>query len=61
VDTRRLKEIGGPKTTLRRTIMNEIKPTNIKIQDLQSLASDRQAWSTMTSAFCAKHGMRGTD
>jgi hypothetical protein len=34
---------GRPKTTLRRTIMNELKPTNIKMQDLQSLASDRQA------------------
>jgi hypothetical protein len=25
------------KRTLRRTIMNELKPTNIKLQDLQSL------------------------
>jgi hypothetical protein len=32
---------GRPKTTLRITIMNELKPNNIKIQDLQSLASDR--------------------
>jgi hypothetical protein len=32
---------GRPKTTLRRTIMNELKPNNIKIQDLQSLAGDR--------------------
>jgi hypothetical protein len=52
---------GRPKTTLRRTIMNELKPNNIKIQDLQSLASDRQEWRTMTSALCAKHDTRGTD
>jgi hypothetical protein len=31
---------GRPKTTLRRTIMNELKPNNITMQDLQSLASD---------------------
>jgi hypothetical protein len=29
-----------PKTTLKRIIMNKIKPTNIKILDLQLLASD---------------------
>jgi hypothetical protein len=34
------RKLERPKTTLRRTIMNELKPNNIKIQDLQSLASD---------------------
>jgi hypothetical protein len=41
--------------------MNELKLNNIKIQDLQSLARDRQEWRTMTSALCAKHDTRGTD
>jgi hypothetical protein len=52
---------GRAKTTLRRTIMNELKPNNIKIQDLQSLASDRQEWRTMTSGLCAKYDTIGTD
>jgi hypothetical protein len=52
---------GRPKTTLRKTIMNELKSNRINIKDLQSLASDRQAWGTMTSALCAKHGTRVTD
>jgi hypothetical protein len=41
--------------------MNELKPNNIKIQDLQSLASDGQEWRTMTSALCAKDDTRATD
>ena len=52
---------GRPKTTLRRTFTNELKSTGINAQDLQSLATDRQAWRTMTSALCAKLGKRGTD
>jgi hypothetical protein len=43
------------------TIMNELKLNNIKIQDLQSLASDRQEWRTMASTLCAKHDTRETD
>jgi hypothetical protein len=49
------------KKKILRTIMNELKSNNFKIPDLQSLASDRQAWRTMTSALCAKHDTRGTD
>jgi hypothetical protein len=49
------------KTTLRKAIKNDLKPNNIKIQDLQSLARDRQVWRTMTSALCAKHDTIETD
>jgi hypothetical protein len=42
------------RTTLKRAITKEIAAVNLKIQDLQKLAEDRDAWKPMTSALCAK-------
>jgi hypothetical protein len=50
---------GRPTTTWKRTITKEITAVNLKIQDLQKLAEDRDAWKTMTSALCAKLDTRG--
>jgi hypothetical protein len=43
---------GRPRTTLKRTITKEITAADLKIQDLQKLAEDHDAWKTMTSALC---------
>jgi hypothetical protein len=50
---------GRPRTTLKRTIPKEITAVNLKIQDLQKLAEDRDAWTTMTPAICTKPDTRG--
>ena len=50
---------GRPKTTLKRTIEKEITTAGMKMNDLEQLAVDRQAWRAMISALCAKLGTRG--
>jgi hypothetical protein len=45
---------GRPRTTLKRTTTKETSAGDLKIDDLQKLSEDHNAWKTMPSALCAK-------
>ncbi|BFZ08672.1 hypothetical protein BsWGS_11711 [Bradybaena similaris] len=54
------RKVGRPRETLRRTIKRESTRMGVKdIQELQTLAMNRQKWRIMTSALCASFGSEG--